>query len=71
MHDRVLMAKFNPEWSLLPGSPMCSCGETLHKDEVVAMYPIPEEDWHYREAVCLTCHFWLCHEVMEELEDAS
>lgn len=71
MEDRVLMAKFNPKWVIDPmEAPMCACGQSLLKDEVVALYPIYGMDEGLRDIVCMTCHFWFVHDVMSESEAA-
>lgn len=67
MHNRVLMAKFDPEWAI-DENPGCECGHPFYERETVALYPIPEIGWNAREAVCITCHFWFTHNVMEEID---
>lgn len=66
MRERVLMAKFREQ----DGPCYCTCGQYLRDGEVISLYPIPEEsddEVSVREIVCMTCHFWFTHNVLEEM----
>lgn len=68
MENRVLMAKFDPKWVIIPGTGHCACGSEFHDREVIALYPNPDYDEDgIRDIVCMTCHFWFVHDVLEEL----
>lgn len=68
MRNRVLMAKFDRECMIAHEDPRCGCDQPFDEGETILLYPNPEfEDYSIREAVCLTCHFWFVHEVMEAL----
>lgn len=68
MHNRTLMAKFDRESMVAHEDPECGCGEPFKEGETIMLYPFPEyNDSSIREAVCLTCHFWFVHDVLEAL----
>jgi hypothetical protein len=65
------MAKYRQEQAG-PGPHFCDCGALLRENETVATYPIPDEVLNeqgidLREVVCMTCHFWFTHNVLEEM----
>lgn len=72
MRNRVLMARFTSDCTVEPGPHYCECGSLLREKETVALYPVPDEFLNQlgvesREVVCMTCHFWFTHNVLEEL----
>jgi hypothetical protein len=70
MRDRVVMARYDPSAMLVSDDPGCTCGCEFEFGEVIALYPVPEADnWRVREMVCMTCHFWFTHDVMELMGD--
>lgn len=69
--NKVLLGKYRQD-TTGPGPHYCDCGSMLRENETVALYPQPDEVLNnlgvdLREVVCLTCHFWFCHQVMSEL----
>lgn len=68
MRNRVLMARFDRKMMLTSDKPSCGCGQPFDEGETILLYPIPEsDDIRIRDMVCMTCHFWFVHEVMESM----